>query len=74
MAVQAVYKLVGVQGATLDDMRRTLCSMLTQAGMPLSTVQRALGHANPVTTARTYSISSDGSVREYMAKLAPPKL
>jgi integrase len=49
--------------------KRLYESMLTQAGAPLSTVQRALNHKNPATTARTYSISSDASVREYMAKI-----
>lgn len=73
-AVKRVYELAKVEGATLHDARRTLGSMLTQAGAPLSTVQRALNHKNPATTARTYSISSDASVREFMAKLnASPK-
>jgi integrase len=70
--VQSVYKLAGVEGATLHDLRRTLGSMLTQAGAPLTSVQRALNHKNPATTARTYSISSDASVREYMAKINAP--
>jgi integrase len=68
-AVKRVYELAGVKESTLHDVRRTLGSMLTQAGAPLTTVQRALNHKNPATTARTYSISSDASVREYMAKL-----
>lgn len=72
-AMKQVYKLAGVSDATLHDARRTLGSMLTQAGAPLNTVQRALGHANPATTARTYSISNDASVREFMAKLAAAK-
>jgi integrase len=72
-AVKRVYELAGVKDATLHDVRRTLGSMLTQAGAPLTTVQRALNHKNPATTARTYSISSDASVREYMAKINAPK-
>jgi integrase len=72
-AVKQVYKVAKVKDATLHDARRTLGSMLTQAGAPLSTVQRALNHKNPSTTARTYSISSDASVREFMAKIAGPK-
>jgi integrase len=68
-AVQQVYEIAKVEDATLHDARRTLGSMLTQAGAPLTTVQRALNHKNPATTARTYSISSDASVREFMAKL-----
>jgi integrase len=68
-AVREVYRIAGIENATLHDLRRTLGSLLTQAGAPLTTVQRALGHANPATTARTYSISSDASVREFMSKL-----
>jgi integrase len=71
-AVKRVYELAGVKDATLHDARRTLGSMLTQAGAPLTTVQRALNHKNPTTTARTYSISSDASVREFMAKILKP--
>jgi len=72
-AMKRVYEIAKVEDATLHDARRTLGSMLTQAGAPLSTVQRALNHKNPSTTARTYSISSDASVREFMAKLAAAK-
>lgn len=72
-AVNAVYKLARVTDATLHDARRTLGSMLTQAGAPLSTVQRALNHKNPATTARTYSISSDASVREFLGKINAAK-
>lgn len=72
-AVKAVYAKAGIVGATVHDLRRTLGSLLTQAGAPLTTVQRALGHKSPQTTARVYAVSSDASVREFMARLTPDK-
>lgn len=59
LTTQAIWKLLrelaaaaGVESFSPHDLRRTFISMLLDRRNDLSTVQRIVGHASPVTTAR----------------------
>lgn len=50
--VQRRAKLAGVESFSPHDFRRTFCSDLLDAGVDIVTVQKLVGHASPVTTAK----------------------
>ena len=57
-----VLKRAGVPHASIHDIRRTFCTNLLEAGVPLPIVASAMGHADVKTTARHYAFASDKAV------------
>ena len=65
----AIVKAAGVEPITLHDLRRTYCTRLIQAGVPLPTVQRLAGHQNIGTTIDHYNEVADADLRAGVEKL-----
>lgn len=61
---QEALALAKIEGVTLHDLRRTFGSNLIAAKVPLPVVAKAMGHRDPATTARHYSVVSTQTVRE----------
>ena len=59
----------GVPHITVHDLRRTFCTKLVRAGVPLPTVQKLLGHATIATTLTYYNLVDDSDMRAGIAKL-----
>jgi integrase len=58
--VHAVVERVRDIGLHFHDLRREAGSRLLEAGMPLNKVQKWLGHASVVMTARYVNVTLDG--------------
>jgi len=59
----------GVKPITLHDLRRTYCTRLIRAGVPMPTVQRSAGHRSIQTTLKYYNWVSNDDLRAGIAKL-----
>lgn len=57
-------KLAKIEGVTIHDLRRTFGSDLIASKVPLPIVAKAMGHRDPATTARHYSVVSTQTVRD----------
>lgn len=71
--VQAAAKRAGLPAVRVHDLRHSFGSVLVSAGVPITTVARHLGHANPATTMRLYARELDetqrlGLVREVLSR------
>lgn len=64
-----VCKQARVAGVSIHDLRRTYCTRLIRAGVPLPTVQRLAGHRDIKTTMRYYTWVNDDDLRQGVAKL-----
>jgi integrase len=53
-AVARVISTSGFGWATLHTLRRTVATLLDQAGVPIARIADQLGHADPAMTARVY--------------------
>lgn len=72
ITAQAIYNMIrergeraGLDGFSPHDLRRTLAGDMLDAGTDLATVQKALGHASPRTTARYDRRPEDARRRAY---------
>jgi integrase len=65
---EAGVKAAGLEDFRWHDLRHTFATMLRQAGTPLETVQRGLGHADLQTTMR-YAHVTDGELQQALLKL-----
>jgi len=61
---QDALKLAAIEGVTPHDLRRTFGSDLIASKVPLPIVAKAMGHRDPATTARHYSVVSTQTVRD----------
>lgn len=68
-----IIERAGIRHATIHDVRRTFCTNMIEAGIPLPIVSAAMGHKSTQTTAKHYSFASDKAVakatRETMAAI-----
>jgi integrase len=61
--VQAAAQRAGLPSPRVHDLMHSLGSVLVSAGVPVTTVSRHLGHANPATTMRIYARELDETQR-----------
>ncbi len=59
----------GVKPITLPDLRRTDCTRLIRAGVPMPTVQRLADHRSIQATLKYYNWVSNEDLRDEVAKL-----
>lgn len=64
-----IRKRAGVN-VSLHDLRRTCCTRLIRAGVPLPTVQKIMGHADIKTTLEYYNWVSDDDMREAIQRMS----
>lgn len=66
----------GIEPCSSNDLRRTFASWLVQAGVPLKTVARLMGHATTAMVDRVYGHLDDDTLQAAVAKLpkVQPKL
>lgn len=65
----AILGKADVTGLTIHDMRRTFCTRLVRAGVPLPAVQKLAGHSNIKTTLTYYNAVTDDDMVAGMKKL-----
>jgi len=58
-----ITRTAGCPDVTVHDLRRTYCTRLIQAGVPLPTVQKLMGHATIVTTTVYYNAVNRDDLR-----------
>jgi integrase len=69
-AWKKVLELAGVENdITIHDIRRSFGSSMAAEGIPLSIVATLMGHKNPATTARHYSVTTAKAARDALAKV-----
>jgi integrase len=66
---ERLLERAGINGLRLHDVRRSLGSWMTKAGVALPIVKAALGHADIATT-QIYTRGEDATVREAMERTA----
>ncbi len=62
-ALRLALKAAGIRSIRIHDLRHTYATLAIQAGVPLLTVSRQLGHASIQTTANIYGHAVPGSNR-----------
>ncbi len=62
-------KKAEIPHVTIHGLRRTCCTRLVRAGVPVSTVQRPVGHENIETTVKYYNRVDTSDLREGVRKL-----
>ena len=68
LMIRNIYQRTGLKGCSSHSGRRTYASNMNAQGIPLSTIQRALGHSKPSMTITYIDISTDQLT--HAAKLA----
>lgn len=58
-AYNRILKRAGIEGLCLRDLRRTACSIVVNAGVPILDASRFLGHSSINITASRYSVLCD---------------
>lgn len=58
-AYNRILKRAGIEGLCLRDLRRTACSIVVNAGVPILDASRFLGHSSINITAARYSVLCD---------------
>lgn len=59
-AIKKVYATVGIVGATFHTLRSTFATRLLERGVPVTVIQRLLGHKNLETTMRYLAVWDEG--------------
>jgi integrase len=59
----------GIERVIVKDLRRTFCSWMCQAGVPMHTVEKLMGHANSRMIKRIYGQLSDENFEHAIAAL-----
>lgn len=67
--VRAIQRLLRPFGVTPHQLRHSFATRCALAGIPLTVIQRSLGHANPATTL-IYIHAGAGSLADAAARLA----
>jgi integrase len=68
-AIRTAMDLIGCEGKTVHDIRRTVASRLVRSGMNLQGVQQVLGHSNITQTAKAYAWLDTQQVAEQMTDI-----
>lgn len=64
-----VCRAADVDGVSIHDLRRTYCTRLIRAGVPLPTVQRLAGHRDIKTTMQYYTWVNEDDLKQGVARL-----
>lgn len=71
--VSAACRRAGIEKASPNDFRRSFCSWLALAGVPMLTASRLLGHASTKMVEQVYAQLSREAMHDAVAKLNKPK-
>lgn len=62
-AIKAANAATGVEGITPHRLRGTFATMLSEAGVPIQTIQKVMRHKSPLTTMKYLELDLDQAVR-----------
>lgn len=71
--IRAACKRAGIAPVSPNDMRRTFCSWLANAGVPMLVASRLLGHASTKMVEQVYAQLARGPLRDAVDLLDAPK-
>ena len=69
-SLKRILERAGILGVTFHDMRRTACSLLVNAGIPLLDASKYLGHSSVAVTAAHYAVLDNTRLHEAAAKIS----